>query len=84
MLTAETPKTRRMNVLMTEDLVECLSITAQSRGMTVSAFVRHAVERECQRSREDSIAAAAEALAPLYESDKELTAFSALDGEDFA
>jgi len=46
--------------------------------------VRHAVERECQRTQEDALAQAADALAGLYRSDKELTSFLALDGEDFA
>ena len=50
----------------------------------MSAFVREAVERECERAQEQALSEAAESLAALYESDRELTAFLALDGEDFA
>jgi hypothetical protein len=43
-----------------------------------------AVEKECERTQEEILAEAAESLAALYESDGELTAFTTLDGEDFA
>ena len=84
MLDNEAPKTRRLNILLSESLVECLSATAEERGMSMSAFVREAVEKECERTREQILAEAAESLAALYESDEELIAFTALDGEDFA
>ena len=78
------PKTRRLNIMVSESLIEWASLTAKSRGVTVSALVREALERELERTREQAIAQAADCLAPLYKSDDELTAFSALDGEDFA
>lgn len=84
MLTSQAPKTRRLNIMISESLIEWASTTADTRGITVSAFVREALERECQRAQEQAIAQAAEALAPLYNSDEDLTAFSALDGDDFA
>ena len=80
----EAPKTRRLNILLSESLGECLSASAEDRGMSMSAFVREAVEKECERTQEQILAEAAESLATLYESDEELTAFMALDGEDFA
>ena len=80
----EGPKSRRLNVMISESLIERTARTAQTRGMTVSALVREALERECERSHEEAIAQAAEALAPLYTSDENLAAFLALDGEDFA
>jgi hypothetical protein len=52
--------------------------------VTVSAFVRRAVERECERAQEETLTHAADALADLYRTDKELTAFLALDGEPIA
>ena len=70
--------------MVSESLIECLSESAEDRGMSMSAFVREAVERECERTQEQVLAEAAESLAPLYESDRELTAFLSLDGEDFA
>jgi post-segregation antitoxin (ccd killing protein) len=83
MLASEAPKTRRLNILLSESLVESLVASAEDRGMSMSAFVREAVERECARTQEKVLAEAAESLAVLYESDKELTSFTALDGEDF-
>lgn len=84
MLTNEAPKTRRLNILLSESLIECLSASAEDRGMSMSAFVREAVEKECERIQEQILTEAAELLAAFYESDGELTAFSSLDGEDFA
>ena len=84
MMNNEAPKTRRLNILLSESLGECLSASAEDRGMSMSAFVREAVEKECERTQEQILAEAAESLATLYESDEELTAFMALDGEDFA
>lgn len=84
MVNREVRKNRRLNVMVSETLSARLVETAQARGMSRSAFVRHAIEREFERSQEEALADAAEALAPIYESDEELTAFSALDSEDFA
>ncbi len=84
MLVTGGPKSHRLNIMISESLVEWAARTAETRGMTVSALVREALERECERSHEEAIAQAAEALAPLYTSDEKLTEFLALDGEDFA
>lgn len=83
MQTYEAPKTRRINILMSESLVECLAVSAEDRGISMSAFIREAVEKECVRTQEKILAEAAESLAVMYETDRELTAFMALDGEDF-
>jgi len=55
----------------------------QVEGISKSALVRLAIEKELERSREDELTKGSETLAPLYKTDKELTAFSALDGEDW-
>jgi metal-responsive CopG/Arc/MetJ family transcriptional regulator len=78
-----TPKTERLNVLISESIVEDIDRVAASKGISKSAFVRFAIENELERSQELELADAAETLAPLYHSDKELTAFLALDGEDW-
>jgi len=70
--------------MISETLIEWASKTAEIRGISVSAFVREALERERARSREQAIIQAAESLAALYRSDENLTAFLALDGDDFA
>ncbi len=84
MLTDDSPKTRRLNIMVSESLIECLAANAEDRGMSMSAFVREAVEKECERTQEQVLAEAAESLASLYDSDSELTAFLALDGDEFA
>ncbi len=83
MLTQDAPKTLRLNVMISEQLIKCLDKTADSLGMSRSSFVRYAIKNACEQSREYALAEAAIALAPLYESDKELTALTVLDGEDF-
>lgn len=84
MMYSDAPKTHRLNIMISEPLIEWASSTAEARGISVSALVREALERELERSREQEIARVAEALAPFYSADEELTAFTALDGEDFA
>ena len=51
--------------------------------MSMSAFVRFAVEREGDRNRERELEEAAEALMSAYSSHSELIAFTGLDGADF-
>ena len=70
--------------MISESLIEWASRTAEVRGISVSALVREALEKERARSREQAIAQAAESLHALYRSDENLTAFLALDGDDFA
>jgi predicted DNA binding CopG/RHH family protein len=65
MLSNEAPKTRRINIMLSESLMECLAASAEDRGMSMSAFVRQAVERECERIQNLILAEAVESLAPL-------------------
>ena len=80
---SEETKNRRLNVVMSESEIERLSAAAEHSGMSMSAFVRLAVERESNRNQELALEEAAEQLASVYESDPELTAFTALDGDAF-
>jgi len=84
MFATGTSKTRRVNIMISETLIEWASRTAKTRGISVSALVREALERERDQSREQAIAEAAESLAALYRSDENLSAFRALDGDDLA
>jgi len=77
-------KTQRLNILISESLDRRLSEAAEKYDTSKSAFVRQAVEREMARREEDELAQAADELASLYESDDELTAFTALDSEEFS
>lgn len=84
MLAQETNKTTRLNIMVSEHLDKCLTEFAKERGLSKSAFVRLAVETECARTQDAILATAADAVAHIYKTDKELTAFTVLDGEDFA
>ena len=84
MVTSDSSKSKRLNVIMNESLVEWATSAAQSRGISLSALIRLSVEAERARSLEQQIFDAAESLASMYENDEELTAFASLDGDDFA
>lgn len=78
-------KTQRLNILISETLEKRLTSAAKKkRGISKSAFVRLAGEREFDREQELELERAVRELAPLYETDQELTAFTDLDGEDFS
>lgn len=83
MVASQSKKTRRLNVMVSESLVEWAESTAESRGISLSALVRKSLKAERERELERQISQAAEALANMYEDDEELTAFTALDGDDF-
>ena len=83
MFAPEPSNARRLNVMVSESLVEWATEVAERRGMSLSALVRLALEKERERTREHEIEQAAENLATLYSSDHELTAFTAVDAEDF-
>jgi len=76
-------KTHRLNILISESLHVQLSEIVEKQAESKSGFVRRAVEREFERRKKEELESAAAQLAPLYESDEELLAFTSLDGEDF-
>lgn len=84
MVASESKKTKRLNVMVSESLVEWAASTAEARGMSLSALVRESLEAERERALEQQISEAAASLASVYEEDDELTAFTALDGDEFA
>lgn len=77
-------KTQRLNLLISQSFKEQLISAAKNRGISKSSYVRQAVEREFDREKDLELATAVRELAPLYETDQELTAFTELDGEDFS
>ena len=84
MTASESKKSRRLNIMVSESLVEWATSTAESRGMSLSALVRESLEAERDRTLDKKISEAAESLADMYENDQELTTFTSLDGDDFA
>jgi hypothetical protein len=76
-------KTQRLNLLISQAFKEQLISAAKKRGISKSSFVRQAVKREFGREKELELEMVARELAPLYDGDPDLTAFTELDGEDF-
>ena len=83
MLVKESRKEQRLNVVVSETLITRVDEIVLVQGTSKSAFIRYAIEQEIERFEELALASAAAALAPAYENDAELTAFTALDGDDF-
>lgn len=84
MVPSSSEKTQRLNILISKSLEKRLTSAAIKRGISKSAYVRLAVERQFDWEQEVKLERAVRELAPLYETDKELTAFTDLDGEDFS
>jgi antitoxin component of RelBE/YafQ-DinJ toxin-antitoxin module len=83
MVSESSRKSKRINILINESLNQQLSQAAKSSGITKSAFIRVALEREFARDKQLELECVVHDLARLYEASQELTAFTALDGEDF-
>lgn len=77
-------KNKRLNILVSESLVDWAASAAEARGISLSAFVRQSLEAEKERILESQISSAADLLVDLYENDDELTAFTSLDGDEFS
>jgi post-segregation antitoxin (ccd killing protein) len=84
MVASESKKSKRLNVMVSQSLVEWAASAAEARGMSLSALVRESLEAEREREFERQISEAAESLSKMYEEDDELTAFTALDRDEFA
>jgi hypothetical protein len=76
-------KTQRLNLLISQAFKDQLISAAKKRGISKSSFVRQAVKREFNREKEHELEMVARELAPLYDVDQDLTAFTELDGEDY-
>lgn len=55
---------------------------ARAEKRSLSDVVREMINTQLAERKRQEMTAAAQALLPDYQSDKELTAFTALDGED--
>lgn len=69
--------------MVSEPLMRWATETAISKGISLSELVRRSLANELERTHETEIETAAEALASMYHTDDELTAFTAIDGDDF-
>ena len=62
-MATDAAQARRLNILISEGLIQWASSTAKTRGMSVSALARDVLERERSQSREKAIEEAAIAKA---------------------
>lgn len=83
MLHTET-KLKRIQFLIPESQKEFLDTVAESEGLSFSALVREIFAEYQQSLAEQELEEAARSLYGEYETNEELVAFTALDGDDFA
>ncbi|MBS1250227.1 MAG: hypothetical protein MAG431_01817 [Chloroflexi bacterium] len=77
-------KLKRVQLLIPKDQKEFLDSVAQKKGLNFSALVRSIFAQYQQNVLEQDLAKAAHSLYGEYESNQELVAFTAIDGDDFA
>lgn len=75
---------KRIQFLIPESQKEFLDAVAESEGLSFSALVREIFAEYQQRMAEKELEEAALALYDEYETNEELIAFTAIDGDDFA
>ena len=73
----------RTQILLEPEQHKALTEIAQREKRSLSDVVREMLEKQLDEHKKIELAAAAKALLPDYQGDPELTAFSALDAEDF-
>lgn len=76
-------KLKRVQFLISETQKEFLDSVAKSEGLSFSALVREIFAEYQQQLAERKLAEAALALYDEYETNQELVAFTAIDGDDF-
>lgn len=75
---------QRVNIMLDEDQREFLAQLAEERRSSMSEILREIIDDVRKKKQAHKLAKAAEELLEDYRQDGELTAFSVLDGEDFA
>ena len=73
---------KRTQILIDEQHHRFLREVASEEDRSISSVVREMLDEQISKRKQDALESAAEALAPVYSTDSELTSFTALDGED--
>ena len=73
----------RVQILLDPEQKRILKKIAKQEKRNFSELVRKLLDEQIEIHRRSQLTAAAQALLDDYKTDKELTAFSTLDGEDF-
>ena len=74
----------RTQILLSRSQRQSLLEIAQKDGRSLSDVVREALDAQLRQRQYREMGTAAEQLRELYETDPDLTAMTALDGEGFA
>ena len=74
---------QRTQILLEPEQHQILTQISRQEKRSLSSLVREMLQQQIKERRKQDLKAAAEALLSDYESDSELTAFTALDVEDF-
>ncbi|MFH1635930.1 MAG: hypothetical protein ABIG63_18205 [Chloroflexota bacterium] len=74
---------QRTQILLQPEQHQILTRISRREKRSFSSLVREMLQRQIEERRKQNLKAAAEALFADYESDPELIAFTALDGEAF-
>jgi predicted DNA-binding ribbon-helix-helix protein len=73
----------RTQILLDPEQHKALVEIARRERRSLSDLVREMLDKQLEEQRKSDLAAAAKVLLADYQNDPELTAFSALDAEDF-
>ena len=73
---------KRVNIMLEEEQRQFISKYARESKMSISEILRELIEEKRKEHKTLKLTTAAEALAEDYIQDEELTAFTALDGEE--
>lgn len=73
----------RTQILLDPEQHKALVEIARRERRSLSDLVRELLDKQLEEQRKSDLAAAAKVLLADYQNDPELTAFSALDAEDF-
>ena len=74
---------QRTQILLEPEQHQALAEIARREKRSLSDLVREMVEKQLKERKKQNLALAATALLADYQGDAELTAFTALDAEDF-
>lgn len=73
----------RAQILLEPEQHRILTEIARRENRSLSDVVREMIDKQMAERRQTALAAAAQALLVDYQADPELTAFQALNGDDF-
>jgi predicted DNA-binding ribbon-helix-helix protein len=73
----------RTQIMLEEEQKQILKKIAEQKNWSFSELVREMLDEQIEKHQKSKLVAAAQALQDDYKTDEDLTAFTALDGEDF-